>query len=285
MDITLYLYNKSLISNGKKAHFILESANWEEAIKTIWNCRTEFNHRLIFLMNEPIVIGLYPEFIIENQSGKKIRDIRFWDLRLSNEHYLDTTYLGNAEELFNEDIEESDFLAMGFYNEALQSNLPTEQLRTLYLALEEIIGNSPLTAKCDKCGAILNAHAANEQIDNFFAQQENDRSIFGANNYPKASELRRLRAKLSHPPNKRGIINSRNLEESIQVLSRLIRCHLEKRFGLDYTSYAISKPIGTLMNFHEQYITQTPKEKFALDIPPIAKLINHQQESRWVDSN
>ncbi|HBC47091.1 MAG TPA: hypothetical protein DEO84_12265 [candidate division Zixibacteria bacterium] len=290
IEIALYLYEKKWISSGKKIHFTVMAETWKDALKIIWDNRTEFNHRLMFLTNEAIIMGFYPEFIMENQFGKKIRNIHFWDLHLKTEHYFNPSYIGITDDRFgqvvddflSQDIKESDFLAMGFYNEALQSNLPTEQLRTLYLALEELIGGDASSKRCPECGARLNPRASNQQIDDFFSQQIEDSAIFGTCDYPKAAELRQLRGKLSHPPNKRGIVNNRDLTENIKVLSRLIRCHLETKYGLDYTAYAVAKPWGTLMDFNAKFNTEKKEERFALDIPPLQEYIDRVTSSRWI---
>jgi hypothetical protein len=280
--IKLYFLEKNWISFGKKAHIIIEAPDWHKALNIYWSHRIDLVHRLMFALNEPVILDIYPELILENQAGKVNRNIRFWDLDFPRTNYLDSNYFHNVDILLNREIIESDVLAIGYYDEALQSKLLSEQFRSLYLALEEVIGSSDVQKRCEKCGANLNPKVSNEQIDTFFSGQEKDISIFGNYDYPKGAELRKIRGKLSHPANKRGIIKEDLLKEKVKLLSRLIRCHLETKYNLEYTAFAISKPMGSSMDFLAIFKTEHPSEKFALDIPPTEEYINRISQSRWV---
>jgi hypothetical protein len=281
IEVILYLHDKDLISKGKKSHFVLLENNKNEAYRKALINLDDLNRRLIFLFNERILFG-HMEFIIENQIGNDVRNIFLRDLHLGDgHHYLNTNLIDFHMDFFNTRIDKSDIFAIGKYNEALQSDLPTEQFRALFLALERLSGCNTFEKRCGKCGALLNPRATNEQLD-IFLQKANKNDIFLGREIPKARDFRRLRGRLSHVVDKTDSLTLAEINEKIRILSGLIRSHLEEKYKIMFTGGAIGGPLEYCYDYDAEFRTECPKEKFALDFPSLAELKNRTVNSRWL---
>ncbi len=166
---------------------------------------------------------------------------------------------------FDSELDDSDYMAIGFFNEALQSELPTEKYRSLFLALEKLSGGK-------------------ESKQDLFLKSANSNPEFMDRTIPTAKEFKKLRNDCSHADRKKNKIDRNILFENIGILASLLRIHLTKKYNITYDGSGISNgiifPDGP---FKAKYYTNNPKMEFAIeDIPPIDEYLNQSQNTRWI---
>jgi len=286
--LTLFLFDLSLISTGKKLHLVISAESKEEAYNNAWNKLGDFNNRLMFLTGQQIIIS-HLEFIIENQAGHKERNIFFRDIEIPGKQEIFIGRINDYKEFFKEEIDACDRTAIGHYNEALRSESPREQFRALYIALEALVGSENAEAICDECGDKLICpkckktkrypRVTAKRIDDFIKNTYDD-DIVG--NKLAGSELTRLRASLSHAQNIKMPKGFSNLIDVIDSLDFLIAPHIAKKYRI----YSIGTSITKYGSFESvdyfKYRTTHVQERFALDIPPLNELKTRTPGTRWI---
>lgn len=265
INAKLYLKDKSILTVGKKAHFIVIANDTKEAHEKIWNNLTHFNHRLMFLTCKRVIFIHHPELIMEAQGGSDERDILFWELRSQHNNIVEPWRINQHKAFFNTRLDKRDYMAIGFYNEALQSELPIEKYRSLYLALEKLAGGK-------------------ESKQEVFLKSANSDPVFRGRTIPTAKEFWNLRNDCSHANRKKKKIDRNILFENTGILASLIRIHLTKKYNITYDGAGVGNnllyPDGP---FNAKFYTEHPKEKFAVeDIPSLEEYLNRSSNTRWI---
>ena len=291
LKLKLFLHDINLISKGKKLHLIINASKKEEAYNLAWRDLGDFNNRLIFLVDEDIVIS-HMEFIMEDQSGESIRKILFRDINLPGMHSLNIHRFNHYSGFFQTNLAGEDFDAIRYFNDALRSDSLTEKFRSLYLSLESLVGNEQVEVTCDKCEEKLICpkckspkiypRVTKKRIDSFLQSQEI--YTFEVPNRLNADILVKLRAALSHARHGRWPKSAPDLTDTVHHLSLFLRWYLEKKYEIDWPGSSVIK-YGSVATIEREYRTDFPQDKFALDIPPVDELKNHREDSRWIYSN
>jgi hypothetical protein len=286
MYCSLYLYDINSVSIGKKAHFVISGDTRKEAYENIANNLYDFNSRLMFLACQRIVIFPYPELVLEAQNGVDVRKVLIRCFNLSGKNYLDRWNFDFKNDFFNTAIDERHMSAMKLFNDALQADLPSDQFKSLFRAIEILAGSHIIQSKCPKCGQTLNPRATNEKIDEFLTKANHNRE-YPEVEIPKANELRRLRGKHSHVGDDKKSLSKRkllpnekkgNMVEIVKILSGLIRCHFAEKYRFSWGGEVIGYGSIHQEGFEAMFRTDNPKEKFAInDIPPIEEYLNHSR--------
>jgi hypothetical protein len=289
IKFNLYLYDLNLISAGKKLHVIIDADSREEAYNNAWKRLGDFNNRLMFLVGQAIVIG-HLEFIMENQAGREVRNIFFRDIEFPGKQELFVDRIDEHKGFFKAKLEAGDKAAIGYYNEALRSELPQEKFRALYFALEALVGYENTDVTCDGCGEKLICPKCNKtkryprvskkRIDEFLIKENDDDVIIGRK--LTGNELVKLRAFLSHAQDKKLPISSSELNENIDSLSFILTRHIENKYNIPSLGRSMIKYGSVASVDYYQYRTTKIQEEFALDIPPLREITNHTQGTRWI---
>lgn len=287
--LTLFLYDLDKISNGKKLHVIVSAKSKEEAYGKAWKELGDFNNRLIFFFGKPIIISHW-EFIIESQAGFEQRSIVFRDIELPGKEELFIDRLLSHRDFFSTNIADCDKAAIGYYNEALRSESPTEQFRCLYLSLEALVGHENAEVACDGCGEKLKCpkckntkkypRVTKKRIDDYLIKTNEDDIMIGRK--LAGSELVKLRAFLSHAQNKKLPISLSDLNDNIDSLSFIITKQIENKYNIPSYGRSMIKYGSVAIVDYYKYHTLQIQNKFALDIPPLDELKNHKKGTRWV---
>ncbi len=291
IELILYL-NESMkcISKGKKVHIRVSGTDKNDAYQKIQREIWDFNNRLIFLTGEEILI-MHLEFILLDQTGQEIRDIFFRDLHMPGLHELDITRVNHYKSFLSQPPPKSYIPAIRKFNQAILSSLPSDQYKSLYLVLEELVGSEIVEAKCDRqdcSGLLICSECGNikeyPRVSISRIQEFIDNSYYSKNLGMRpltAKKLNAIRSKLSHLSS--GKINQKSLDynDLNNKLSLLVRLELEKKFNMFWPGHSVAK-YGSVADIDRQFKTLNKNTKFALDIPSIDELEGNTNNTRWV---